>query len=149
MLGVGTNTVQIVRHVEVSELEGLARVLPSSIRRVQVLHVEDDSSLERMRAYAPFVHAFLLDSGRPAVSELGGTGRTHDWRISRAIVEGSPVPVFLAGGLRADNVASAIDQVGPWGLDLCSGVRSNGQLDRAKLTAFMRSVSGATTDETG
>lgn len=138
----GTNTVQIVRHIEVSEAEALARALPGSIRRVQVLHVEDDSTLDRMRAYAPFVHAFLLDSGRPGAAELGGTGRVHDWEISRAVVRESPVPVFLAGGLKADNAARAIDEVGPWGLDLCSGVRTDGALDPAKLRAFMSAVRG-------
>ena len=92
---------------------------------------------------APDVDALLLDSGRPqlAIKELGGTGRTHDWAVSRRIRETAGVPVFLAGGLRADNVSQAIAQVGPFGVDVCSGVRTNGRLDAAKVRAFIRAVS--------
>jgi phosphoribosylanthranilate isomerase len=137
----GTNTVQIVNHIEPGEYAAIASGLPT-VRRVQVIHVEDDSALDRVRAYTPFVHAFLLDSGKPnaAIAELGGTGRAHDWRISRKIVEGCERPVFLAGGLRSSNVADALATVGPYGLDLCSGVRSNGSLDAEKLTAFMQAL---------
>ena len=93
-------------------------------------------------AYAPHVHAFLLDSGRPnaAVAELGGTGRAHDWGVSAAFVRASEKPVFLAGGLSAGNVAEAIGRVRPYGLDLCSGVRTDGRLDGAKLAAFVLAV---------
>jgi phosphoribosylanthranilate isomerase len=78
------------------------------------------------------------------VKELGGTGRTHDWRLSRRIRDAvGPLPLFLAGGLRADNVAEAVRAVQPHGLDLCSGVRSDGRLDEGKLRAFMAAVRGA------
>ncbi|MCX7324589.1 MAG: hypothetical protein NTZ14_09190 [Hyphomicrobiales bacterium] len=95
-----------------------------------------------MSAYAPHNHAFLLDSGRPAapMPELGGTGRVHDWRVSAAFVTGSPLPVLLAGGLHAGNVADAIRQVRPYGVDLCSGVRSPVDLDAGKLGRFMAAV---------
>jgi phosphoribosylanthranilate isomerase len=84
----------------------------------------------------------LLDSGNPSltIKQLGGTGRVHDWRLSRRIVEQSPAPVFLAGGLHAGNVRAAIDAVQPFGVDLCSGVRSNGRLDPKKLEAFFNAV---------
>jgi phosphoribosylanthranilate isomerase len=109
---------------------------------VQVIHVEDAGAVELIREYEPYVHAFLLDSGRPnaAVTELGGTGRIHDWDISRACIAATKKPVFLAGGLAPDNVSRAINQVKPFGLDLCSGVRSNHQLDSTKLSAFMQAV---------
>ncbi|HNL40150.1 MAG TPA: hypothetical protein PKH43_13465, partial [Saprospiraceae bacterium] len=86
--------------------------------------------------------ALLLDSGNPnlAVKELGGTGRVHNWAISRRIVEQSGVPVFLAGGLRPDNVQAAVEAVQPWGLDLCSGVRTEGRLDEQKLAAFFAAL---------
>ena len=137
----GTNTVQIVSHIEPREYAAIASGVPT-VRRVQVIHVEDDSALERVQAYAPYVHAFLLDSGKPdaAIAELGGTGRAHDWRISRKIIEGCDTPVFLAGGLDSSNVSTAVATVGPYGLDLCSGVRSNGALDADKLTAFMQAL---------
>ncbi|MEL7362634.1 MAG: hypothetical protein AAFN13_11225, partial [Bacteroidota bacterium] len=91
---------------------------------------------------APHVDALLLDSGRPsaAIPELGGTGRTHDWSLSRRIVEAVDTPVFLAGGLRASNVGEAIRAVRPFGIDLCSGVRTDGALDPVKLGAFFKAV---------
>ena len=109
---------------------------------MQVIHVTGEESIEEAVAVAPFVDAILLDSGNPnlAVKELGGTGRAHDWNLSRRIRDGVSVPIFLAGGLRPDNVAEAIAKVIPFGLDLCSGVRTNDNLDPAKLKAFMAAV---------
>ena len=104
-----------------------------------VVHVRDsDSLLEAMRRSAD-ADAILLDSGNPvaSVKELGGTGRVHDWQVSRAICHAVRVPVFLAGGLRSGNVAAAVRLVRPSGVDVCSGVRRDGQLDRALLTAFV------------
>lgn len=140
--------VQIVSHIEEAEAAKLARLQPA-VRRVQVIHVEDESALDLIPVYAAHAHAFLLDSGRPsaAVAELGGTGRTHDWAISRAFVETSPLPVFLAGGLagglNAANVATAIRQVRPFGVDLCSSVRTHDALDSGKLQAFVDAVASA------
>jgi phosphoribosylanthranilate isomerase len=133
--------VQIVCHIDPSESAQLAALEPQ-VRRIQVIHVEGLDALDLIPLYAPHVHAFLLDSGRPSASvpELGGTGRTHDWSISAAFVAASPLPVFLAGGLNAGNVKQAIDRVRPFGLDLCSGVRTNGRLDAEKLKAFMEAV---------
>jgi len=133
----GVNTVQVVNHVEPSVQESLATVVPH-VRRVQVIHVEDESALELVHEYASFVHAFLLDSGRPsaAIAELGGTGRTHDWQISAEFVRRSPKPVFLAGGLKPNNVADAVRAVRPFGIDVCSGLRTNGTLDPEKVASF-------------
>lgn len=140
----GPSTVQIVSHIAPEESRALMALRPD-IRRVQVIHVEDRGALDLIPHYAPFVHAFLLDSGRPGASvpELGGTGRPHDWSISRDFVAASPRPVFLAGGLNAGNVRQAVEQVHPFGLDLCSGVRTNGKLDEVKLRAFMRAANGS------
>lgn len=141
----GTDSVQLVKHLDPAEHERLATLMPPNIRRIQVIHVEDDSVLDLIDVYTPFVDAFLLDSGRPnaAVPDFGGTGRTHDWSISRAYVQRSKLPVFLAGGLNAGNVGDAIERVDPFGLDLCSGVRSNGQLDEGKLRAYFEAVRAA------
>jgi phosphoribosylanthranilate isomerase len=140
---VGTNTVQIVDALSEGAYADLRRDLPG-ISIVQVIHVIDERSVDEAIAIAPQVDALLLDSGNPnlSVKELGGTGRVHNWALSRRIVEQSSKPVFLAGGLKADNVRAAMDAVQPWGLDLCSGVRSNGQLDEAKLEAFFSAVYG-------
>lgn len=133
--------VQIVPHIAPAESAKLAELLPAT-RRVQVIHVTDEQVLDLIGGYAPYVHAFLLDSGRPnlAVPEFGGTGRTHDWQISAEFVRRSPHPVFLAGGLTPANVREAIRRVRPFGVDLCSGVRTDGRLDPTKLDAFVDSV---------
>ena len=133
--------VQTVVHIDPFESARLAQLQPR-VGRVQVVHVEDARCIDLISAYAPHVDAFLLDSGRPgaAVPEFGGTGRVHDWDLSAAFVRASPRPVFLAGGLTPANVGEAVAKVRPYGLDLCSGVRTDGRLDPVKLDAFMRAV---------
>ena len=112
---------------------------------MQVIHVGGDESVGEAVAVAPLVDAILLDSGNPAlaVKELGGTGRTHDWTVSRRIRESVAVPVWLAGGLGAHNVVDAIARVRPHGVDICSGVRTGGRLDPAKLATFFAAVLAA------
>ena len=141
VLATGVSTVQIVSHLSPSESEQLPKLLPTT-RRVQVIHVESERALDLIDHYAPHVHAFLLDSGRPAlpIPEYGGTGRTHDWSVSAEFVRRSPHPVFLAGGLSPGNVGAAMRTVRPFGVDLCSGVRTEGRLDREKLAAFIDAV---------
>lgn len=138
---VNTNTVQIVDALESGTYAEIQKAL-AGVKLVQVIHVTGQESLDEARRIAPDVDALLLDSGNPnlAVKELGGTGRTHNWAISRRIVESVPVPVFLAGGLRPENVREAIEVVQPFGLDLCSGVRTDGKLDPRKLEKFFTSV---------
>ncbi len=126
-------------------VSGSHRALKSSlpgISIVQVIHVTGPESVEEALTVAPFVDAILLDSGNQslAVKELGGTGRVHDWTLSRQIREQLQIPMFLAGGLTSNNVRRAIDEVGAFGLDLCSGVRTDGKLDRGKLAAFFAAV---------
>jgi phosphoribosylanthranilate isomerase len=135
----GTQAIQVVKHIEPTAHRELAREAPR-VRRVQVIHVEDAASLGLMDAYASYVDAYLLDSGSPNTHEFGGTGRTHDWSISAEFVRRSKRPVFLAGGLHARNVAAAIATVRPYGVDVCSGVRTGGALDESKLHAFVRAV---------
>lgn len=141
-------TVQIVHPVDPREVARMAALAPD-LRRVKVIHVEGPEALDLIPAYAPHVHAFLLDSGKPNAAKpvYGGTGEVHDWVISAAFVRQSDLPVYLAGGLSPANVADAIAQVRPYGVDLCSGVRTDGRLDPVKLDAFMRAVRQA--DERG
>ena len=139
-----TNTLQLVDAVAPIVYTRLRRALPG-IAIVQVIHVTGNESAGEALDLAPLVDALLLDSGNPAlaVKELGGTGRTHDWRVSRQIVASVRVPVFLAGGLNPDNVADAIQQARPFGVDICSGVRTAGKLDGQKLRRFVASVAAA------
>jgi phosphoribosylanthranilate isomerase len=136
-----TSTVQLVDALTHGTHRDLRRALPG-IQLVQVIHVRGEESVAEAAAVAPEVDFLLLDSGNPmlAVKELGGTGRTHNWAVSRRIVETCGRPVFLAGGLRPDNLASAHAQVRPHGFDLCSSVRTQDVLDEAKLAAFFAAV---------
>jgi phosphoribosylanthranilate isomerase len=136
-----TTTIQIVDALQEGTYQQIKKALPG-ISIVQVIHVLDERSVDEAVAVSEQVDALLLDSGNPnlTVKLLGGTGRVHNWQLSRQIVEQSRMPVFLAGGLNPGNVREAIDTVQPFGLDLCSSVRTDQQLDPAKLDAFFRSV---------
>jgi phosphoribosylanthranilate isomerase len=140
---VNTNTIQIVDTLKLGSYRDIKEKLPG-IKIVQVIHVLNEKSIDEALKVSEKVDALLLDSGNPnlAVKELGGTGRTHNWAISRKIVEQSKVPVFLAGGLNAENVREAIEIVQPFGVDVCSGVRTDEKLDLKKLEAFFRAVLG-------
>lgn len=135
------NTLQLCDRVP-AEVYGELRAELPGVSLVQVIHVRGEESLAEALAVARHVDALLLDSGNQslAVKELGGTGRTHDWRVSRRVVEAANVPVFLAGGLRPENVAEAVSTVRPFGLDVCSGVRTDGRLDAEKLKRFFAHV---------
>ena len=136
-----TNTIQIVDELKVGNYHTIKTALPA-VKLVQVIHVIDERTIDEALAISEQVDALLLDSGNPnlAVKELGGTGRTHNWLLSRKIVEQVKVPVFLAGGLNAANVRSAIEAVQPFGLDLCSSIRTNQKLDPQKLELFFEAV---------
>jgi phosphoribosylanthranilate isomerase len=137
------NTLQICDRLETSSYAVLRAALPG-IALVQVIHVTGPESVTEAISVAPFVDAVLLDSGNQSlpVKELGGTGRTHDWNLSVQIRESIEAPLFLAGGLKAENVAEAIKQVQPFGVDVCSGVRTDGKLDEEKLRRFFAAVRG-------
>jgi phosphoribosylanthranilate isomerase len=139
----GASTLQLVDAVPHAEIARVRAALPG-IAVVQVIHVTGPESVDEAIAVAPLVNAILLDSGNPAlaVKELGGTGRVHDWELSRRIREAVPVPLFLAGGLRPDNVADAVARVGPFGLDVCGGVRTGGALDPDKLARLIAAAHG-------
>lgn len=137
----GVNTIQIVDTLLNGTHQELKDALPG-ISIVQVIHVNGPNSINEAMRLSPFVDGILLDSGKQSlkIKELGGTGRTHDWTLSRKIVQNVKIPVFLAGGLKPENVSEAIKQVRPYGLDLCSGVRTNGKLDAEKLLNFINEV---------
>ena len=138
-----TNTLQLCDYVELSVYAKLRAALPG-IALVQVIHVEGEESVTLAQNLAPQVDALLLDSGNTslAVKELGGTGRVHDWSLSRRIRDAVSKPLFLAGGLRRANVREAIAAVQPFGLDLCSSVRTDDRLDERKLREFFTAALG-------
>jgi phosphoribosylanthranilate isomerase len=140
-----TNCIQLCDRLTSCSPRDLKSGLPG-ISIVQVIHVTGPESVDEAIAVASSVDAILLDSGNPslAVKQLGGTGRSHDWSLSLEIRERINIPIFLAGGLNAGNVALAMKAVAPFGLDLCSGVRTDGKLDREKLARFFAAVNTGT-----
>ena len=139
-----TNTIQIVDALSEGTYEDLRIAMPY-VKIVQVIHVVSEASIEEAVRISASADAILLDSGNPnlKVKELGGTGRVHNWNLSRRIREQVSCPVFLAGGLNPDNVRNAIETVEPFAVDVCSGVRTNGLLDEKKLERFISEVSRA------
>ncbi len=136
-----TTTIQIVDRLIIGTRKDLKKSLPG-ISIVQVIHVYDEGSLEEAVSISNEVDAILLDSGNQSatIKELGGTGKVHNWNISRQIVEQLSIPVFLAGGLHSGNIKQAIQSVKPFGIDVCSGVRTNNHLDEKKLGLFFKNI---------
>jgi phosphoribosylanthranilate isomerase len=137
----GVNTLQICDRLVNGSYADLRAELPG-ISLVQVVHVTGPEAIDEALAVAPHVDAILLDSGNQSleVKELGGTGRTHDWSLSRTIRQSISVPLYLAGGLKPANVCAAIEAVEPFGIDVCSGLRTEGRLDQSKLFSFFASL---------
>ena len=136
-----TTTIQLVDEIDKNGHARLKELLPE-VKIVQVLHVLNEKTIDEAERLMHEVDALLLDSGNPnlEIKTLGGTGNTHNWEISKSIVRNSKIPVWLAGGLKSENVQEAIQTVQPYGVDLCSGVRSNGNLNRNKLLSFFDKV---------
>ena len=137
----GANCIQLVDAVKVEDYKILRDNLPN-IQLIQVIHVIDDHSIDEAKQYAEVADMILLDSGNPnlAIKQLGGTGRIHNWELSRKIVESINKPVFLAGGLKPENIREAIKFVKPYGVDVCSGVRTDKKLDLKKLNLFFSQI---------
>lgn len=138
---VNTTTIQIVDRLENREYERIREAIPH-VKLVQVTHVIDEDSVKEAIEISNYVDALLLDSGNPnlEVKELGGTGRTHNWELSKKVRESIKIPLFLAGGINAANVQKAVAMVQPFGVDLCSSVRTDGKLDETKLKVFFDAV---------
>jgi len=136
-----TTTIQIVDKLKYGRYWQIKEKLPH-IRIVQVIHVLNEESVEEAIRISLSVDALLLDSGNPnlKIKELGGTGRIHNWNLSRKINESVKCPVYLAGGLKPENVRYAIEAVNPYAVDVCSGVRTCGLLDAKKLERFFKSI---------
>ena len=138
---VNTSVIQIVDELETKDYQQIKNELPH-VKIVQVVHVQSENTVAKAIDLSSYVDAILLDSGNPnlSIKELGGTGRTHDWDLSRKIRDQIDIPVFLAGGINSNNVKQAVEHVKPFGVDLCSGVRSNGKLDENKLSMFFKAI---------
>ena len=126
------------------------RVRHPGLEVIKSLVVRDDNLAEleaRAAAFAPHVDGFITDTFDPATGASGATGKTHDWAISRRLVELSPRPVILAGGLTPENVARAIEAVRPAGVDAHTGVEDeHGRKDLERVRAFVHNAEGAFAD---
>lgn len=138
---VQTNTIQIVDSLLEMDYTLIREAIPA-VKIVQVIHVLNEKQIEEALEIEAWVDAILLDSGNPnlKVKILGGTGNPHDWKLSRKIREAVKKPVFLAGGINAQNVKQALEEVNPYGIDLCSSVRTNGKLDASKMDIFFKAL---------
>ena len=138
---VNTTTIQIVDALSGREYHKIREAIPH-VKLVQVIHVMDEKAVQEAIEISEWVDAILLDSGNPNLSTkvLGGTGKTHNWDLSKKIRENSSIPTYLAGGINKDNIRKAIDHVQPFGIDLCSSVRTNGQLDERKLEELFKAL---------
>ena len=139
-----TSHIQIVDYIDVKNYQKIRKSLPD-IKLIQVVHVEDESSYSLAMNFSSYVDFILLDSGKPSAKKrtLGGTGDTHNWNISKKIVRDCSIPVYLAGGINHSNVVEAIQKVKPYGIDLCTGLRTNNKLDKNKLNVFMEAIKRA------
>ncbi len=129
----------------------LRRRLPADLPVMQAVSVTGPGSVAEARAYAKVADYLILDTQAPHIPGVGASGMTHDWSVSRAIVEAVDVPVILAGGLSPENVAAAIEAVGPWGVD--SLTHTNRLLpdgtfrkDLDRVGAFVAAARAATPD---
>jgi phosphoribosylanthranilate isomerase len=134
---VGTRAIQVHDDMAVPDLRRLRALAPPGVRLLKAVHVTGEDALGHALGYAAVADALVLDSR--TADRLGGTGRTHDWAISARVVAAvAPLPVYLAGGLRPENVAAAVARVRPAGVDANSGVEDeSGRKDPAKMREFV------------
>lgn len=124
----GSEDVQFVRE--------LRSLIPCNI--IKTIHVRSEATINEAKRFSKYSDALLLDT--PS-EQLGGSGRTHDWVLSRKIVEAAGIPVILAGGLTPENVAEAIRSVRPYAVDVSSGVeKKEGKKDYAKVKKFIKNA---------
>ena len=93
------------------------RVRLSGLPIMQAVSVAGPESVDVALAYQGAADYLILDTQAPDIPGIGASGATHDWSISREIVQRVRVPVILAGGLSPENVAQAARAVRPWGVD--------------------------------
>jgi phosphoribosylanthranilate isomerase len=147
------DVVHISTDTEVVGLAAMAQLrekLPPDIRLMKALPVEDEGSIAVAQAFAAVSDLLLLDTKVRGLPGVGASGRTHDWSVSRRIVQSVGVPVILAGGLSAENVAEAIRAVEPWGVDSNTATNQPGDplaKDMNRVRAFVQAVRSLSADK--
>lgn len=143
----GCRALQIQNEIDIDVLAKLRNELPGLLVVKAVLMDSPDIQhlFERASSYENYVDAFVCDTVNRAEDRIGGTGRIHDWSLSRALAADLNKPVILAGGLNPGNVEEAVRSVGPWGVDVNTGVENaprsmSGRKDHQKLKAFIHNA---------
>ncbi len=135
---IGVNALQLHGDSTPEDIIQIRKNLPN-IKIIKSVHVVDNKSTGAVGKYIGVVDAILLDTINLKTKQIGGTGKTHDWNISRKIVEEYDIPIVLAGGLSPDNVAEAVKFVKPYGVDVNTGTKGeDGFKDYGKLELFIR-----------
>jgi phosphoribosylanthranilate isomerase len=143
----GASTLQLHGEFPTQEIPMLRAGLPH-LKIIRAVHVTGPEAIAKARSLERMCDAIILDTRDPETGRGGATGKTHDWSLSRAIVERSRVRIILAGGLTPDNVAEAIRTVRPWSVDVHTGVENaDGTRSFAKIREFVEKAKSAITDE--
>ena len=135
----GASIVQLHGDIDSRELAKLKHLRPDLvvIKSLVIGKQPHEQLVDTVQRLSGFVDAYITDTFDPATGASGATGKLHDWRVSRRLVELSTKPVILAGGLTPDNVREAIKLVGPAGVDAHTGVEdAAGRKDPAKVGRF-------------
>ncbi len=139
----GVAMVQLHGDIDEQEIFRLRGAAPELriIKSLIVRHDNADQLIKEALTFSPHVDAFITDTFDPSTGATGATGKTHDWEVSRALVEHAPKPVILAGGLRPDIVRQAIGAVQPAGVDVHTGVEgADGRKRRDLVQSFVRNA---------
>lgn len=140
----GVSTVQLHGDTTPEGAKEIKDKLPY-IKIYKAIHVVDEVSIEKGKEYLPYVDAILPDTFNAKTDQVGGTGLTHDWSISREMAKEYDKPLILAGGLNPDNVAEAIKYVRPYAVDANSGTKGiDGYKDPVKLKLFIERAKQST-----
>ncbi|MBI3781982.1 MAG: phosphoribosylanthranilate isomerase [Deltaproteobacteria bacterium] len=138
----GVSALQLHGEFPAADIDLVRAGLPH-LKIIRAVHVTGEQAFVEARSLARRVDALILDTFDPQTGRHGATGKTHDWTISRKIVEGVPAKVILAGGLTPENVGAAIRTVRPWGVDVHTGVEdADGRRDVGRMQAFVAAVRG-------
>lgn len=139
---IGNNLIQLHSNIVENEVEKIVNELPN-IKLVRLIHVASDGTICTNYTDMKYADYYLLDSFNSKTNQVGGTGLTHDWNKSKALIKKLNKPTFLAGGLNPDNVKSAIKIVEPYGVDVNSGCKNEfGKKDAEKVKLFVENAKG-------
>lgn len=135
---IGVNTMQLHGESKPSDIIQIKKSLPF-LKVIKSLHIIDDTSIKIGKKFIGVADAILVDTFDKVTKQIGGTGKTHNWNISKKIVQEYKIPVILAGGLTPDNVGEAVKFVRPYGVDVNSGTKGgDGFKDYGRMELFIK-----------